>query len=82
MGQHRAARRAKARRARVEYWRKMRRTIAVFAAAMSAVQRARRRRLVRLIADNLSFRMSQMSFYASVLGVDAHEHELRDRSKG
>jgi hypothetical protein len=69
MGQHRAALRAKARRAKADYWRKMRPFVVFLAGVITAVRRARRKRLSDLFGGLLRDRLNQPSFAELILPV-------------
>jgi len=65
--QHRAALRAKARRAKVDYWRKMRPLIVFFACVGSVHRRARVTRIGRLFGGYILERLEQKSFAEMIL---------------
>lgn len=73
--QHRAALRAKARRAKADYWRKMRPLIVFFAYVGSVHRRARITRLGRLLGGFIRERLNQESFIDKILPVVSEEHE-------
>jgi hypothetical protein len=69
MGHHRAALRAKARRQKTDYWRKMRPFVVFLAGVITAVRRARRKRLADLFSGLLRERLNEPSFADLILPI-------------
>lgn len=67
MGQHRAALRAKARRQKNDYWKKMRPFVVFMACFFARIRAARFRRIASLFGGYIRERLQQKSFLEQIL---------------
>lgn len=79
MGQHRAALRAKARRAKADYWRKMRPFVVFFAGWLAAINRARVKRAGEALGGYIRDRLNERSFAEMILPRVDVDLEALDR---